>query len=180
MHERDQAPKLREELDRGQRAHPTGGERVVQARALQRSTGNRSVSALLAREPDDAKPGDKPERKAGGAGTATLPDIGAIPLTSVSLGSIRGSGATGPNSGSRSGETAVRDIQLTSIVGDHSPKLVRALSDGAPMAVVEVVVSGSLRLSLTNAFVSSYSLGAEGGEGQPESWSLNFESYKQS
>ena len=143
---------------------PRGSADVL---ALQRSAGNQAVSALLARSPEPAKPKDE---KASGA-RATLPGIGTISLLSVSFGGGGGGGKAG----------SVREIVVSSKVGEHSPKLFKASLDGQPMEVEVVLPSGTsaLRLTLKGALVTSYSTSGQ-DEHAIESWTLNFESLEQS
>ncbi|MDP9258227.1 MAG: type VI secretion system tube protein Hcp [Actinomycetota bacterium] len=145
-----------------------GAARVL---ALQRSAGNHSVSARLARDPDTAK-----DEKSDSAGLAIVPEIGTIPVLSVSFGEPRRSTAAGPSGGGSSKGPFIRDITLVSRVGEHSPKLARALTAGKP-ATVEIVMP-SMSLTLRGAMISSYTT-ASGGADPTESWSLNFESFEQ-
>ena len=181
MHEPDHipSPKLPEELARDQRvARPTDAGGVARARALQRSAGNRSVSALLAREPDDAQPEDSrtsdPPKSAAG-GVATLDGIGAIPLLSVTIGAPGGSFGFG--GGGATGRSVPNQLMCTSAVGDHSPKLNQAVATGASMAA-DVLIGTAFHLALAGAMVSSYSASGAGGDAPTESWSLVFESSK--
>jgi hypothetical protein len=174
MASRDQPRTLRdpEELVRDRRdgvpRQAGGAARVL---ALQRSAGNHSVSARLARDPDTAK-----DEKAGATALAIVPEIGTIPVLSVSFGEPRRSPATGPSAGGSEKGASIRDITLVSRVGEHSPKLARALTAGKP-ATVEIVMP-SLSLTLMGAMISNNAT-ASGGADPTESWSLNFESFEQ-
>ena len=165
-HSRDRAPGRRrpDELHRRE-AGAAPARPPESVLALQRSAGNQAVSALLARSPEPAKPKDE---KASGA-RATLPGIGTIPLLSVSFG----------GGGNKAG--SVREIVVSSKVGEHSPKLFKASLDGQPMEVEVVLPSGTsaLRLTLKGALVTSYSTSGQ-DEHATESWTLNFESLEQS
>ena len=141
---------------------------------LQRGAGNRAVSSLLARAPDTK---EQPKEEAATGTRATLPGVGTIPLLSAQLGGSRGPGRGRQEDDEKdtSGE-----IVLTSKVGKHSPRLLKASLDGKPMTV-EVVIEGSggsLRLELKGAMISSYSAGSGGGE-EIETWTLNFKSMEQ-
>jgi hypothetical protein len=142
--------------------------------ALQRSAGNRAVSALLAR--DGAKPKEDDKRGAAGSpARVTLPGIGVIALLSVNFG-----GASAPGSTDRGGEgktPPTSEIHLSSKLGEHSPQLSKALIDGKPMDV-EVVMAGgksTMRLKLGGAIVSGYSTSGSDA-GAIESWTLSFQS----
>jgi hypothetical protein len=182
MRRRDHAPSERrpEELDRDDRPlQPEASERM---HALQRSAGNRALSARLARAPDTGKPdvkqGEEEKTESSGA-RVTLPGIGTIPLLSVSFGGGAGGGVGGPGGGrSREGDKgpSIRELVFVSSVGDHSPLLSRAAVDGKPMEV-EVILP-RLRLKLTGAVVTSYSISEASGSAT-ESWALNFESVEQ-
>jgi hypothetical protein len=149
-------------------------ERVL---ALQRSAGNRAVSALLAR--DGAKPADKakPEPAAVTGARVSLPGIGTIPLLSVSLGATPGGGAIGRGEAERQ----AREVFVSSKVGEHSAGLMRATLDGKPMAVEVIIPSGksTVRLKLTGALVSSYNTSGE-GPAAIETWALNFQAIEHS
>ena len=182
MHERDQvaSPKLPEELARDQRGdRPAGAGGVARARALQRSAGNRSVSALLARDPDDPQPldsktPDPPKSTTGGL--ATLEGIGSIPLISVTSGTPGGSFGFG--GGGATGRSTPKQLSCTSTVGEHSTKLNQAVVNGTSMTA-DVLIGPALHLTLTGAMVSSYTASGAGGDAPTESWSLVFESSKQ-
>ena len=135
--------------------------------ALQRSAGNRAVSALVARTPDDMKKGVE---KAEGA-SATLEGIGTIPILSVSFPPARA--GTGGSGGDRE-QSSPHELVLTSKVGEHSASLVKAAGDGRQMTV-EIVVpgKGAMLLKLTGAIVASYQTSGRGPD-EMESWTLNF------
>lgn len=140
-------------------------------RALQRSAGNHVLSAHLAREPETTAE----DTKSGAGGLAVVPDVGTVPLLSMTFGSSRGAPVTGPAGGGGSGRGAdPHEVTLLSRVGDHSPKLMLAVSNGKPGTVE--IVTPSLSLTLKNAMVSSYS--ASTGENPTESWSVNFDTFE--
>jgi hypothetical protein len=169
-----------EELDRRRTddapAESGTADRVL---ALQRSAGNQAVSAFLARSPD-AKPKEDEKTEAAGA-RVTLPDIGTIPLLSVSFNA--GSpvtGGSGRRERDREKEKAGGEIAFTSRAGEHSSKLSRAMLAGKGMAVELIMPGGkgTLRLKLEGALVASSRTSGE-GENAIESWTLNFESMEQ-
>jgi hypothetical protein len=172
MSRRDHAPgeQRSEELDRDDRPlQPEPSERM---RALQRRAGNHALSARLARAPDAGKPDVKEAESDEGSGaTATLPDIGTIPVTSV-----RFPGRGGP-SGGRSAE--VKEMVLTSRAGKHSPKLAEASAKGTLMDVEVILRGGKLRMKLMGAIVSRYEAHSP-GENTTEVWGLSFASFEQS
>jgi type VI protein secretion system component Hcp len=147
-----------------------GSGRVL---ALQRSAGNRSLSALLARDPDAPVPEEKATpMSAGGTGVVTLGDVGAIPVSSATLGSPQ-EPSTHMGGGGSTGRSNPREMSFTSSVGEHSPKLMKALTDATAMPV-DVAVA-AFHLTLTGAIVSTYSTSG-GGDTPVESWSLGFTS----
>ena len=153
-HARDQLRRP-EELDRREPAPPRPPPAADSVLELQRSAGNRAVSAYLAREP---LPADvKQETKVTGP-HATLPGIGTIPLRSVGFGDGK--------------SAAPRELSMSSAVGKHSSQLTKAMLDGRAMEV-EVVLAGGLVLKLKGAIVSSY---ATSSDGEIETWTLNFTS----
>jgi len=131
--------------------------------ALQRSAGNRAVSTLVARAPA----GDKKEGEKAEGARATLADIGTIQLLSVSFP------VSGPG-GSEREQPSPPELVLSSRVGEHTPKLAKAASDGKPMDV-EIVMPGKsvVRLKLTGAIVSSYQVTGHGQPDEIETWTLN-------
>jgi hypothetical protein len=153
----------------GRPAPVAGAGRVL---ALQRSAGNRSVSALLARDPDAPAPEEEATpMSAGGAGVVTLGDVGAIPVSSATLGSPQE--PSGHMGGGSTGRSSTREMSFTSSVGEHSPKLLKAVNDGTAMPV-DVAVA-AFHVTLTGAIVSRYST-SSGGDTPVESWSLGFTS----
>ncbi len=162
-----------EALDQGRQvARPLPAAGSGRVRALQRSAGNRSLSALLARDPDTPVPEEGPaQMSTGGTGVVTLGDIGAIPVGSATLGGPQGQ-PTHMGGGGSAGRSNPREMSFTSIVGDHSPKLFKALSDGTSMP--GDVAVGDFHVTLTGAIVSRYS--TSGGDTPAESWALNFAS----
>ena len=177
-HSRDQAPRGRraDELDRRERDEPPRRPAAERVLALQRSAGNRAVSDLLARSPavKDA------EKSAGASGlSVTLSGIGTIPLLSVGFGaSSRGGGDGGAGSGK---PPAVREVVLSSKVGEHSTKLMRASVEGQVMDV-EIILpakEGAVRIKLKGAIVSQYSTGGRGEDRGTEVWTLNFQAIEQ-
>jgi hypothetical protein len=141
--------------------------------ALQRSAGNRAVSALLARSPDATKSKEDEKGAAAAGASAKLSGIGTIPLLSVSFDVNRTPGGRGGEGGA----PPPQEIVFFSKIGEHSAKLTQAAIDGRPMEV-EVILPGggsTVRLKLTGAIVSSYSKSG-GDPGATESWTLNFQS----
>jgi hypothetical protein len=146
--------------------HATAGapptERLL---ALQRSAGNRAVSAMLARAPDTAVPADAKGTEGSGM-RATLEGIGTIPLLSINIQ---------PGRGMRDEQSLPREITVTSRYGPHSARLHKAMLDGKAMDV-EIVMQGrgaTVRLSLKAAVVSGYH--PPGGD-EIESWTLDYSS----
>jgi len=153
---------------------PERPEPLEQLFALQRSAGNRAVSAMLARAPDTAAPTDDKGAKTTSGPRATLPGIGTIALMSINLDV--GGGAGGGGGG---GSESVREITITSRQGPHSTKLHKAALDGNAMDVVISLPRGekTVRLSLKGAIVSSYRPSNSEGEAI-ESWTLDFSAIK--
>jgi hypothetical protein len=180
MHRRTRRP---QELERRepdeQPRRPAAADAVLE---FQRSAGNRAVSSLLSRAPDTAKPKekDKPKEAAPAGTRATLPDIGTIALLSVQLGGTRPTGRRRGRDEEDEKQTG-GEIVVSSQMGAHSQKLLKAALDGKPMTV-EVFIAGgaaTVRLELKGAIVSNYSTGSGDGE-QIERWTLNFQSMEQS
>ena len=171
MKVRQRSPETREvrpdrEPPREPAHRPAAAEAVL---ALQKSAGNRAVSSMLAREPDATQLAETVDEKQASSTSVTLSGIGVIPLLSVNMGGGGGGG----------GSFKAQDISFSSTVGEHSSKLQQALTQGTAMEAEVVLVRGTqtIRVKLKGAMVSSYSVG--GGEGQAETWSLNFAEFEQ-
>jgi type VI protein secretion system component Hcp len=178
---RDEGVRLRRPNELRRRAGdaaPGPRQPVAQLLALQRSAGNRAVSALLARSPDTAVPADAKGTKASRP-RATLTGIGTIPLLSVSLDPGRGAGRPGGRGGS--GRETFQEIVVSSRLGPHSTQLSKAVLDGTAMDVEIVMPRGksAVRLRLKGAIVSSYST-SSGDDSAIESWTLNFSAMEHS
>jgi hypothetical protein len=148
----------REDAERRAQPEP---ERLLE---LQRSAGNRAVSALVARQPEkaDAKQKDTGMR-------VTLPKIGTIVVESVQFPP---GGAHGGRGGDDK-EIAGREVVITSLQGPHSTDLLKAMLDGRPLPEVVIVMPGGVRVTLRGAMISGYTV-SQGGKEPLESWSLNF------
>ena len=86
MDTRDKARRVQRELDEARPGdRPALPEQAGRVLALQRSAGNRSLSARLARDPDTSTTDDTTKAQSSG-GVVTMPGIGAVPVTSVRFG----------------------------------------------------------------------------------------------
>jgi hypothetical protein len=176
METRDQARLARlgreaEEARPGDRTvRPQGAQQI---RALQRSAGNHLLSAHLAREPDTTAESPAP----GASGLAVVPDVGTVPILSMTFGDSRRAPVTGPGGGGSSGGggAAFHEVALISSVGEHSPKLQQVAVNGKP-GTIEIVMS-SVTLTLKNAMISSYSA-ASAGESAKEAWTVDFDTFE--
>jgi Type VI secretion system effector, Hcp len=136
--------------------------------ALQQAVGNRTLAALLARQPRT-----KPKEPAAEERTShvVLPGIGRIGIESFSWNK-EGSVGGGP------GKADLREIQITSTAGKHSAALQNAVAHGAHFKQVELVHYGSggagIRLKLTDVAVTSYQLLHGTTTGVSEQWSVSF------
>ena len=119
--------------------------------------------------------GDKKESERAEGSRATLADIGTIQLLSVSF-PTSGPGGTGRSAGREHKEPTVRELVVTSRIGEHSPDLVKAASDGKVMDV-EITIPGErvIHLKLAGAIVSSYQTSGRGQPEEIETWTLNFQ-----
>jgi hypothetical protein len=169
---RDPDPATRRRPDDG----PARPDVAASALALQRSAGNRAVSALVARTPAP----DATEGEGSGEPRATLPGVGTIRLLSVSLPPAR-PGGTGRPGGRGEQEPAIRELTVTSRAGAHSPALAKAANDGRAMTV-EIVLPGEkvVRLTLTGAIISAYQTSGGGRSGDIETWTLDFQGIERS
>jgi hypothetical protein len=169
-------PRALEDVGRGEaHAPPAPAAPTAEVLALQRSAGNRAVTALLSRAPDTAAPKGKEKPPAAASGhRVEFPGIGTIPVSSAQMGETRE--RPRPPSGEREPRTPTfTDMTFASQVGAHSAALFRASADGRAADVEVIMASGdtTIVIKLTNAIVSSYR--TSGGSGSTiESWTLNF------
>ena len=133
--------------------------------ALQRSVGNRAVAGLLQR---DTK--EKTDQR-----VVVIPGIGTIPIESFHLPLTR------PGSTTSGGKDASpKDVVFSSKQGAHSTMLLRSSlwGEGKDVEVIVTTRNGTMRIKLSKALVSSYSIGGSGGTGDAplETWTLTAES----
>ena len=102
--------------------------------------------------------------------TIEIEGLGTIPLLSYSFG------VGGPGKRGRRGEEQPvhADLNVTTAMGGHTPKLSEAAAKGKPFPTV-VIKGAAVTITLKNAFVSGYSSGGGGAE-PTEQWSLSYES----
>jgi hypothetical protein len=155
----DEPEPRREDAERRAQPEP---ERLLE---LQRSAGNRAVSALVSRQPAET------DAKKDTGVTVTLPKIGMIVAESVQMPF-----ATSPGGrGSDDKQPANREVVVSSFQGKHSADLFRAMLDGTPLPEVVIAMPGGVRMVLRGAMIGSYTVSE--GRGEPlESWTLNFRS----
>ena len=148
--------------------------------ALQRTAGNRAVGAMLARDATTAEPADATKEAAPSGPHVIVPDIGAIPIESyqMSVGKpvsppSEGRGEEKPKNDKKDDELPGGDITITSLQGEHSPKLFRWSLDGRPKDLVIVVPRGTatMRITLKGALISSMHVSP--GPPEMESWTVN-------
>jgi type VI protein secretion system component Hcp len=148
--------------------------------ALQRQAGNRAVAALLARKPAPPKtPPVPPEVLKGNH--VIIPKVGTIPLESISWGASSG-GKDDP-----APKLRVQDVHVITELGPHSQDLMLAVANGSSLGTVEIVLvhhgKPYMRLKLTKARVTSYSVSGHLGDRAPqgkltESWSMVAEKFE--
>jgi hypothetical protein len=143
---------------------------VQRVLALQRTIGNRAVGAILAR---DSLPTDTKSPATGAELSVTLDGLGPIPLTSLQFAMSRPSGHVGSGGSKSPRGTSGVNANFTSTIGDHSTKLFQALLSGQVFKTV-VIARGTMRITLTDAMLSTYSTSAEPDPDHGESWALNY------
>jgi type VI protein secretion system component Hcp len=141
--------------------------------------GNRAVSALLARDPKTKTPPAKTPVKPKHSYVA-IEGMDPILFESAQFG---GSSSVSPSNRGNTREAhapQIAEIVITTLLGDHSNELFRQSLQGKPFSaeVVYVRPDGQvyLKIKLTNALISSYSVSGHGGgpDSKPvESWTLN-------
>lgn len=141
--------------------------------ALQQAAGNRAVSALLARHPRTKPAPAKPAPTEAEQRTShvLMPGIGRVPLVSFSWGGETHN--VGP------GKADIRDIHITSPVGEHSGMLQKAVAEGRHFKQVELVHHGSgagIRITMTDVLLTGYQLAGGATGVEYENWSLTFAS----
>jgi hypothetical protein len=149
---------------------------------LQRTAGNRAVTALLARDPKPKMPPAKaPEKKKDPPKQSYVAISGMDPIVfeSAQLGG-RPSLSPSHRGGEREAPAqAVAEVVITTIQGDHSTELFKRSLSGEPFSAEIVFVKDGkpyMKIKLTNAMISSFSVSGRGGgaDSRPlESWTLN-------
>ena len=137
---------------------------------LQKAAGNRATGAALARWgmasfPLGAMPRWPKEPEAVFDGDLV------VPLTSYSTSASR-AGSSGASGSAEPRESAGGTMEITTRVGDHTPRLVRAAASGEHFATLELVVpgpGGGIRFTLTDVMLTSYHV-----SGDLETYSLHF------
>jgi hypothetical protein len=136
--------------------------------ALQRAAGNRAVASVLSREGEEAQPTDGGAKGAEGArptGAArvVLSGIGVIAATSFQLRGQMGD--------------ATAELILTSDMGEHSAKLIEALTSGKPVS--GTIHLRGLKVTFGGGQISGYTVsGSAGAGGGTEQWSITASSMK--
>ncbi len=161
----------------GRRPGTAGPAPLAPVLELQRMAGNRAVTALLARDP---KP-KTPEKKKDPPKQSYVAISGMDPIVfeSAQLG-----GRPSLSGARRRGEReapapAVPEVAITTIQDDHSSDLFKRSLQGQPFSAEIVFVKDGkpyMKIKLTNALISSYSVSGHGGgpDTRPlESWTLN-------
>jgi hypothetical protein len=134
--------------------------------SLQRSAGNRAVSAMLARDP-------APKAPPSTAFYVDMPSVGRIPIVSYQLSLTKR--RPGDEDKDKKDEGDPGEIRVMSEEGEHSVALARAAVDGR----AEDVVLGSdrggagVKFHCKGALVSSYSVSPHGDDAPIETWTLN-------
>ena len=128
---------------------------------LQRTAGNRAVSALLARQPAPADSGAKPKKDRAATSTLGLgEEIGVIPLDSASLGQA-----------DRDGQ--IHDLNVTFVNNPAVPQIQEAMLKGKPIPE-GFYSSTSMKLTLHSIVITSMTFQDDAEGGQIVSLSLNF------
>ena len=135
---------------------------------LQRSAGNRAVSALLGRQPAPTPTdsgGAKPSQSRAATSTLGLGDeIGVIPLDSASLGQADHDGY-------------VHDLHVTFVNNPAVPKLQQMMLNGRPIPE-GFYSSTSMKLTLHDIVITSMTFHDDPEGGQIVSLSINFTASK--
>jgi type VI protein secretion system component Hcp len=157
----------------------------AQVLQLQRTAGNRAVTALVARDTPKTKapPPQKPEKPLPKQTYVTLRGMDPIPVESVQFGSTRHMQRKDPEKKDAPAAPAISEVVITSFQGDHSSDLFKKSLWGEPFSAEIVFVKQPdgqpyLKIKLTNALISSINVSGHGGgpDGKPmESWTLNAE-----
>jgi type VI protein secretion system component Hcp len=146
--------------------------------------GNRAVTALVARDPKPKTPPPKaPANKQDPPKHNYVAIEGMDPIffESAHFGQAQRPTTRGQE---RKAEptTAPAEVNITTLLGDHSSELFRQSLQGKPFSAEVVFVKPDgqvyLRVKLKNAMISSYSVSGHGGgpDSKPmESWTLNAE-----
>ena len=164
MRRHEHADQRREDRDPPRReAEAQPAEAVLE---LQRSAGNRAVSALLGRQPAPTPTDSNAKPKESRAATSTLglgDDIGVIPLDSASLGQADQDGY-------------VHDLHVTFVSNPAVPQIQQAMLSGKTIPE-GFYSSTSMKLLLKSIVITSMTFQDHEGE-QIVSVSINFTASK--
>ena len=132
---------------------------------LQRMAGNRAVTALLARDPKPKTPA--PEKKDPPKQSyVAISGMDPIVFESAQLGGKPSLSATRRGGEREAPAPAVAEVVITTIQGDHSSDLFKRSLQGQPFSAEIVFVKDGkpyMKIKLTNALISSYSVSGHGG-----------------
>jgi type VI protein secretion system component Hcp len=146
---------------------------------LQRMAGNRAVTALLARDPKPKTPAKTPAKKDPPKQSyVSISGMDPIVFESAQLGGRSNPAPSHRGSEREAPTAAVAEVVITTIQGDHSSELFKRSLSGEPFSAEIVFVKDGkpyMKIKLTNAMISSFSVSGHGGaDSRPmESWTLN-------
>jgi hypothetical protein len=167
-------PERKERAGVGDARAAGGGAIGTAARvlALQRTAGNRAVAAMIARDDGTVELAPKPEVL--NSNHAIVAGVGTFPIMSWSIGS------RSRDTGDAKAPPPVPEVSVTSESGDHSAKLMLATATGEPIPSVTIVMvragKAYLRLTITKAYLTSFSTGPSRGDLKPmDQWTVKGE-----
>ena len=146
---------------------------------LQRMAGNRAVTALLAREPKTKTPAKPPAKKDPPKQSyVAISGMDPIVFESVQLGARSSLSSSNHGREREAPAPTSAEIVITTSQGDHSSELFKRSLSGEPFSAEIVFVKDGklyMKIKLTNAMISSFSVSGHGGaDSRPmESWTLN-------
>ena len=164
MRRHDPPQRSREDREAGERRSPEPAAELS-ILELQRTAGNRAVSALLARQPAPTDSRPTPSRDRAATSTVGLGDeIGVIPLDSASLGQPDRNGS-------------VHDLHVTFLNNPAVPAIQAAMLGGRPIPQ-GFYSSSSMKLELESIVITSMTFADDHEGDEIVALSLNFNAAK--
>jgi type VI protein secretion system component Hcp len=149
---------------------------------LQRMAGNRAVTALIARDPKPKTPAKAPppkKKELPKQSYVAIEGMDPIVFESAQFGQTRSIRGHAGESKEKEKTPEVAEINITTLMGDHSDALFQQSLYGKPFSA-EIVFQKDgvpyMKIKLKDVLISSYTVSGHGGgvDSKPmEAWTLN-------